>query len=117
MRLLILCAQMLQRNVSILLGGGKARVTQRLLDRTKVRCAFQQVSGERVPEGVGGQTASGRQAQPGFLDQALHIPRTQAPAADADEDRRLTVVFGLSEAQSVAFGEVSHQSSRRKFSE
>ena len=60
-------------------------MAQKLLNRTEISTALEQVSRKSVPKRVRGQPAAGRQKPPCFFDQALDIPCIQPMPANADE--------------------------------
>src|SRR5262245_14872727 len=102
MRLFILLAQVLERYVSVFLCSCETGVAQKLLNGPKVGTSFQQVRCEAMPQGVGGQATARWQMTACFFDQALNVASAQAAGANADEHRYLAVVFGLTEAETIA---------------
>ena len=92
-------------------------MAQQFLDRAQVGPALQQMRGKAVAERVCSQPFSRRQLHAGFFDQPLDVASVQAAAAQADENRNVSVVFGLAQTHPIAFGKIFSQSAPGKFSE
>ena len=54
MRFVVFGAEVFQANVGVFLGRCQTRMAKEFLDRTEIGAALEQVSGETVPQRVGG---------------------------------------------------------------
>ena len=95
MGLIVFSPKMFERYVGVFLRGGKTGMSQQFLDRPEIGTTFEKVRRESMTQRMGGQAPARGQEQTRPFNEALDIARIQAVASNADEDGRLSIVFGF----------------------